>query len=66
MRGISSLVFWLEASMARRWHRGKIALTVIASKAKQSMAPRRMDCFVATLLAMTLKQRLLAAETNGW
>ena len=35
---------------------------VIASEAKQSIAPReeRMDCFVALLLAMTWKQSGLA------
>jgi hypothetical protein len=28
-------------------------MTVIASEAKQSISPQKLDCFVASLLAMT-------------
>jgi hypothetical protein len=42
-----------------------IASFVIASEAKQSIEPRNgsMDCFVATLLAMTVLERAVTAET---
>src|SRR6266702_2099077 len=43
---------------------------VIASEAKQSIMPRkeRMDCFVASLLAMTAKaeQATTAPPSHGW
>jgi phage portal protein BeeE len=34
--------------------RGPVGVAVIASEAKQSRATRRLDCFVASLLAMTV------------
>jgi hypothetical protein len=38
---------------------GERATAVIASEAKQSIVPRngRMDCFVASLLAMTRREK---------
>jgi hypothetical protein len=45
---------WVSASLAPRFD-FQTAKIVIASEAKQSISPRkeRMDCFVASLLAMT-------------
>jgi hypothetical protein len=44
------------------------AVSVIASEAKQSMLQqfgcREMDCFVATLLAMTLKQQTVPSSSR--
>jgi hypothetical protein len=46
--------------------RSEAALTVIASEAKQSISPRkeRMDCFVASLLAMTALQFSVIASRS--
>jgi hypothetical protein len=43
-----------------------VMFAVIASEAKQSISPRkkgRMDCFVASLLAMTVSNRISLAMT---
>jgi hypothetical protein len=47
---------FINGSGASRGEVVNVRLDVIASEAKQSISPRkgRMDCFVASLLAMTI------------